>query len=393
MFKPFIRLLSFFSKEVNEVRRQPKLVLSLLLGPFLILLLFGIGYQGERPKLRTALVLPQQGVDQAQLEALKHAITANFTLVNVDSDLDGALAMLNAGQLDVVEILPAELEQNLLNGTQSQVDFKYNEINPLNEQWIQYLAYAQVNEINRTVQTQAIQQMQAELQKRGVDYRIPTDALVAPVKPAYNNLRGRALSFMTFYAPGVLALIVQHIAVTLGGLSLVRERLLGAMELFRVAPVSLTQVLVGKYLGYTLFIGIISAALVGLLVLTPLAVPFVGNVALFVGLALLFTLASLGIGFLISAWSSSDSQAVQLAMLVLLASVFFSGFVLPLDEFFPQVRYVAYALPVTHGIRLLQDFMLRGGTYALWQVWALALVGVVLFLITGLSLRRSMARA
>ena len=57
MFKPFIRLLSFFSKEVNELRRQPKLILSLLLGPFLILLLFGVGYQGERPKLRTALVV------------------------------------------------------------------------------------------------------------------------------------------------------------------------------------------------------------------------------------------------------------------------------------------------------------------------------------------------
>jgi len=157
MFKPFIRLLSFFSKEVNELRRQPKLILSLLLGPFLILLLFGVGYQGERPKLRTALVVPQQGMDAAQLDALKQAISANFTLVKADSDQDGALAMLQAGQVDVVETLPANLEQNLLAGKQSQVDFKYNEINPLNEQWVQYLAYAQVNEINRTVQTQAVQ--------------------------------------------------------------------------------------------------------------------------------------------------------------------------------------------------------------------------------------------
>ena len=164
MFKSIIRLLSFFSKEVNELRRQPRLILSLLLGPFLILLLFGVGYQGERPKLRTALVVPQQSVDATQLDALKQAIGANFILVKADSDQDGALAMLQAGELDVVETLPANLEQNLLDGKQSQVDFKYNEINPLNEQWVQYLAYAQVNEINRTVQTQAVQQMQAELQ-------------------------------------------------------------------------------------------------------------------------------------------------------------------------------------------------------------------------------------
>src|SRR5215207_7672533 len=289
MFKPIIRLLSFFSKEVNELRRQPKLILSLLLGPFLILLLFGVGYQGERPKLRTALVVPQ-GMDAAQLEELKKAIGANFTLIKADADQDGALAMLQAGQLDVVETLPANLEQNLLDGQQSQVDFKYNEINPLNEQWVKYLAYAQVNEINRTVQTQAVQQMQAELQKRGVESSIPIEVLVTPVQPTYYNIQGNALDFMTFYAPGVLALILQHIAVTLGALSLVRERLLGAMELFRVAPVSLTQVLLGKYLGYTLFIEIITAALVSLLVFTPLAVPFLGSVTVFVGLALLFTL-------------------------------------------------------------------------------------------------------
>jgi ABC-2 type transport system permease protein len=381
MFKPFIRLLSFFSKEVNEVRRQPRLVLSLLLGPFLILLLFGIGYQGERPKLRTALVVPAQGFDAVQLDALKKAISTNFTLVKVDSDLDGAMAMLRSGELDVVETLPADVEANLQNGKQSNVDFKYNEINPLNEQWIQYLAYAQTVEINRTIQLQAVNLMQAELQKRGVQNSIPPEVLVSPVTPTYDNYQGKSLDFMTFYAPGVLALIIQHIAVTLGALSLVRERLLGAFELFRVAPVSMTQVLLGKYLGYTLFIGIITATLVGLLVATPLAVPFLGSISLFVGLALIFTLASLGIGFLISAWSTSDSQAVQLSMLVLLMSIFFSGFFLPLENFSPEVRALGYALPLTHGIQGFQAIMLRGAAPADFNWLLLMIIAAVTFVV------------
>jgi ABC-2 type transport system permease protein len=384
MFKPFIRLLSFFSKEVNEVRRQPRLVLSLLLGPFLILLLFGIGYQGERPKLRTALVVPEQGIDPAQLEALKKAITANFTLVKSDADLDGALAMLKAGEVDVVETLPANVQQNLENGQQSEVDFKYNEINPLNEQWIQYLAYAQTVEINRTVQRQAVDMMQAELQKRGVENMIATEVLVSPVKPTYYNFYGKALDFMTFYAPGVLALILQHIAITLGALSLVRERLLGAMELFRVAPVSMTQVLLGKYLGYTLFIGIITTLLVCLLVFTPLGVPFLGNIGLFVGLVLVFTLASLGIGFLISAWSTSDSQAVQLSMLVLLMSIFFSGFFLPLENFSPEIRAIGYALPLTHAIQAFQAIMLRGTAPADFNWLMLGSIAMVMFVVVAL---------
>ncbi|KPV50865.1 hypothetical protein SE17_24450 [Kouleothrix aurantiaca] len=360
MFKPIIRLLSFFSKEVNEIRRQPKLVLSLLLGPFLILLLFGVGYQGERPQLRTVLVVPGQGLGIINVEDLKRAIGANFQLVKTTSDQEEALQLLRQGQADVVETIPADIEQVLTAGKQATINFAYNEINPLNEQWIQYLAYAQVNEINRAVQTKAVQQLQGEVQAAGVRTTVPPEVLVSPVRFEYKNERGKALDFMTFYAPGVVALIIQHIAVTLGALSLVREKLLGAFELFRVAPVSINQLLLGKYLGFTIFIGIIMAALVALLVFTPLAVPFLGDVATFVAFALLFTLASLGIGFFISALSSTDSQAVQLSMLVLLMSIFFSGFFLPIENFTPEVQYVGYALPLTHAISGFQALMLRG---------------------------------
>lgn len=386
MFKSVIRLLSFFSKEVNEIRRQPKLVLSLLLGPFLILLLFGVGYQGERPKIRTVLVVPQQGLQMIKVEDLQRAISANFTLVDTTSDAQAAQAMLQTGQADVIETLPSDIEQILTSGKQATINFAYNEINPLNEQWIQYLAYAQVNEINRAIQTKAVQQLQGEIQAAGVRTTYNPDVLVTPVRFDYKNVRGKALDFMTFYAPGVLALIVQHIAVTLGALSLVRERLLGAIELFRVAPVSINQLLLGKYLGFTLFIGLILAALVALLVFTPLAVPFLGDIATFLAFALLFTLASLGIGFLISAWSSSDSQAVQLSMLILLMSIFFSGFFLPLENFASEVRYVGYALPLTHAITGFQAIMLRGiaPTLFAWEalgaIAAITFVSVLLFM-------------
>jgi len=387
MFKPIIRLLSFFSKEVNEVRRQPKLVLSLLLGPFIILLLFGIGYSGERPKIRTVLVMPPQGLDLVDINDLKKAISTNFALVDVTSDQNAAQALLRSGQADVVETLPPDAEQQLTNGQQATITFSYNEISPLNEQWIQYLAYAQVNEINRAVQTTVVQQFQKEASTAGVRTSIPPEVLVSPVRFEYKNARGQALNFMTFYAPGVLALIVQHIAVTLGALSLVRERMLGAMELFRVAPVSMNQLLFGKYLGFTMFIGIMFAGLVALLVFTPLAVPFYGSAWMFVAFALLFTLASLGIGLLISAWVTSDSQAVQLSMLVLLMSIFFSGFILPLENFTPEVRWVGYALPMTHAINGFQRIMLRGQppTDIDWAM--LGLIAVLAFIFVSLLAR------
>ncbi len=78
---------------------------------------------------------------------------------------------------------------------------------------------------------------------------------------------------------------------------------------------------------------------------------------------------------------------------MLLASVFFSGFVLSIDEFTPAVRALAYMLPVTHGIRLLQDVMLRGGTNEVWEFYALAAIALVTLTLAWILLRRSMTRA
>ena len=65
---------------------------------------------------------------------------------------------------------------------------------------------------------------------------------------------------MAFFAPAVLALVLQHMGVTLTALSLVRERLSGAMDIFRVAPVRALEILVGKYLAYAFFNLSIAAA-------------------------------------------------------------------------------------------------------------------------------------
>jgi ABC-2 type transport system permease protein len=103
--------------------------------------------------------------------------------------------------------------------------------------------------------------------------------------------------------------------------------------------------------------------------------------------------ASLGLGLLVAAVSDSEPQAVQLSLLVLLASVFFSGFVLPISEFTEPVAVAAHAIPVTNGIGLIQDIMLRGQLTEPWEAMLLAAIGLVLLLACWLLLRRGMSRA
>ena len=90
MGKLLIRVLSFFTKEINEVRRQPRLVLSLLLGPSLILLLFGVGYRGGQPTMRAAIVVPPEQGEALDIEYLQQLTGANFQLLYFGDNRDEA---------------------------------------------------------------------------------------------------------------------------------------------------------------------------------------------------------------------------------------------------------------------------------------------------------------
>jgi ABC-2 type transport system permease protein len=161
------------------------------------------------------------------------------------------------------------------------------------------------------------------------------------------------------------------------------------MELFRVSPVSPGETIIGKYFSY-MILGLIIAAVLAALLYFVLGVPFLGgwvNVGL-VTLALLFT--SLGLGFAISLIAENESQAIQLAMISLLVSVFFSGMFLDLRYLWEPVRIVSYLVPATYGTILYQDNMLRGMGIDQLLILGLTSIGVVLCLISWGALRREM---
>jgi ABC-2 type transport system permease protein len=392
--KSWTRTMAFVGKDVTEVLRRPGALFSLIFGPFLIMGLFGLGYSGQYRPLNTVLVVPP-GSDLSRDPAFYQPYLGDsVNLVQVSDNVDAARQQLLQQQIDLLVVAPQNVEQNFTSGQQSVIGIEYNELDPIRDNYARFVAYRQVQELNRAIIQQAVGQgMQYVVQSGGQPpVQIPPEVVAAPTRADPKNLAPLNPNVVAFFAPAVLALVLQHMGVTLTSLSLVRERLSGAMDIFRVAPVRALEILVGKYLAYAFFNLSIAAAicfmLVGLLHVPMLSAP--GDVAKVVAL---LSFASLGLGLLISTLVDSERGAVQLSMLVLLASVFFSGFVLPLDQFITPLRIAAYSLPVTHGIQLLQDYMLRGTTNEAWELQVLAGIGIVLFLITSVTVRRNLRSA
>jgi ABC-2 type transport system permease protein len=392
-FAVILRLLAFIGKELVETARRPGAVFSLILGPFLIMAIFGAGYDGFRRPLDTIVVIPPESGLPDDAQTYQDIAGVTLKIVAVEPDRQDADARLKREQVDVVIVAPADSEAAFRAGEQSVVEVAVNVVDPVQAAYASFVVELLSNELNREIIRRAAEEGQgyalAAGQEEAAD--IPPEVVASPTKTELVNVAPLQPGVVAFFGPAALALILQHMALTLIALSLVRERMSGVLELFRIAPISPWEIVAGKVLAFGVLgavIGVTSLALITI----GFGIPVLGEPWLIGAVIALLLLASLGIGLLIAVISDSERQAVQLSLLYLLASVFFSGFVLPLDEFSEPVQAIAYSMPVTHGIRLIQDVMLRGGTTQAWEFAALGAIAAVTLVASWMLLRYRMTR-
>jgi ABC-2 type transport system permease protein len=392
--KLLVRVLAVVGKEITEVFRRPGAVLSLILGPFLILAVFGVGYGGFKRDLQAIVVVDPASTLPKDAATYQGLDTRGIKIVEVSPDRASAVAKLQAGTVDLVLVAPADPVASIEAGRQADLEVVMNLTDPVAANYATFLVDTLVATVNREIYRLGAKEGQAyAITIGGHDLsNVPPEVIASPTHAVLTNLAPVAPSVVGFYGPAALALVLQHMAVTLIALSIVRERASGALDRFRSSPMRAPELVVGKVLAFGLLGGAIAALSVWLLV-NVLGVPMLGAPGAVAGVIGLLLVASLGLGLLISVVSDSERQAVQLSLLTLLASMFFSGFVIRIEEFLPAVRAAAYALPVTHGIALLQDEMLRGTITQPWELVALGVIGAVLLATSWLLLRRELRPA
>jgi ABC-2 type transport system permease protein len=394
IFKTMTRILAIVGKELVTIVRRPGALVSLVVGPFLIMALFGLGYSGFRRPLDTIVVVPPQSGLPTDTGTYAQIAGEGLKIVDVTPDEASAMDRLDRQAVDVVLVAPADVQQRFKEGLRTPIDVRVNFTDPVRVGYAIFLARGLEAAINRSVIEQAVTKGEGYAIDAGLPQvaKIPPAVIAAPTETNLDNVAQSTPTVVQFFGPAVLALIIQHMAITLIALSLVRERTSGLIELFRISPITTAELVTGKLIAFGLFSGAVGLVTVAVLV-RGFGAPMLGDPGWLAVILILLIGASLGLGLLVAAVSDSEPQAVQLSLLLLLASVFFSGFVLAIDEFSEPIRSLIYALPVANGIRLLEDFMFRGGTNVVWQIWLLAGLGLAYVGAAWLLLRRVIARA
>jgi ABC-2 type transport system permease protein len=122
-------------------------------------------------------------------------------------------------------------------------------------------------------------------------------------------------------------------------------------------------------------------------------VPIAGDFSGLMLATLLYVFCLLSLGLLISTRAQNQIQALQMTMIFILPSVFFSGFIFP-RETMPWIFYsIGSVLPATYYIELERAIVLRGANLAdFWvNIVVLASMGVGLFSLCALQFKQKIA--
>jgi ABC-2 type transport system permease protein len=384
-------ILAFAGKEVTELVRRPGALVSLVVGPILVMVLFGLGFVGFPPPLQAIVVVPPDAGLPTDVAEYGDGATG-IEFVEVVSDLEGAEERLRAREIDAVIVVPDDLRAQLESGEQADIEVLVNLTDPMADANAAYVTALFSAEMNQRIVEVVAREAQAAAEDGGAEQAsaIPPEVIAEPTDADLVNLAPVEPSVVPFYGAAMIAFVLQHLAVSLSGLSLIRERRSGSFELFRVSRVSATEIVLGKVLAFAVIAGLVAVGIT-LLLTRGFGVPLLGDPLMLVLTFGLVTGASLGLGVVIAMIADSERQVVQLSLLLLLASIFFTGFVLSLDLFTPFTQPLSNVLPATHGIALTRDFMLYGWTAEPWRLGALAAMAALLLAVGSRLVRRAMA--
>jgi ABC-2 type transport system permease protein len=357
-------------KEFVHMRRDRGTLVIALTIPVFQLVLFGFIDQ-------TVTNVPTVIVDQ---DATSHSrelmdrlrATHTFTIKRVTPDPRDAREDIAAGRAKVGVVIPPDYHDRRVHGDGAKILVLIDG----SDSNVSAQALGAVNGVAADENVKALSQMVTMAGKPA------TQALsVQPI--VLFNPDGRTANFII---PGLVAILLQIIAIVLTAVSIVRERETGTLEQLLVTPIHPLGLMLGKLAPY-MVVGLWEMGMILTAMRFGFGVPIRGSVLFLFAMALVYLFSLLSMGLFISTRAKTQSEAQQTAQFFLLPSIFLSGYIFPAAGLPFILKWIGRVLPATHMIEIMRGVVLRdaGPLELLPNVLALVAISTVM---VALSVRR-----
>ena len=363
------RLKTIVKKEFLHIFRDPRTMGLIILLPALLLVMLGYGVSGESKDIEIA-VADLSKTDESRRYIEYYTAGDDFSYAYSAFSEDELLDLINADKVKAGLLIPEHFGRAIATNEPVQVQLYINgSVEPSTAQTVQLKlnAISQMAAQNILIKT-------IQMQTNGINISLPIDTRM---KLLYNpNGDGKL-----YMIPGLIPIILQVQTLLLSALAIVKEREQGTMEQLIVTPIKSWELMLGKIIPYlivTLFNTLALIWLGGLI----FGVEVIGSYWQLVGLSMIFSLGSLGMGVLISNLSESQMQAMYLAVfIVLIPAIILSGLMLPRDGMPAFTYWFGEFMPVTHFLEITRGIMLKGvDATILWgSIWPMIALSIVYF--------------
>ncbi len=360
------RIWAFARREAVELQHDTVRLAFAVLGPVLLMIVFGYGISLDIDHL-TLAVLDADETPASRYYVDGYRGSIYFAEHQPIRNYDQLDRRLRDGELRIALELPTAFQRDLERGRQPQISVFLDAAVPFRAETAR--GYVE------SVHERYLRQLRAS---KGLP------PAVQPVKIEARALFNQAFKSVYALVPGDIMLLLILIPSMLTALSVVREKELGSIANFYAAPASRLEFLAGKQLPY------IGVALIQFATLTGLAVflfqvPLKGSVgALLLG-GVIYVLASTGFGLLISVFAPTQTAAIfAAAIITILPAVQFSGMFVPVSSLTGGAWFAARIFPSTYFQAISVGAFTKALTLAsLWRdVVALAVLALIYFAVS-----------
>lgn len=332
-------LRGFFRKEFIQTVRDPRMKFVLFVAPIVQLILFGIAISTDVKNIR--LWAEPDSKDYILQHVYEHSIASEWFLpaANHDRNVE-PFDLLRGGKIDAALIpSPGGFTKALKRGTAD----------------LQLLIDA-----TNVIQAQSVELYIKNITNSVVVQDLKIDPPDNPISFVVRVLFNPSLQTAYFMVPGVMCMLMCIVSMVLTTLSITREKEEGTFEMLISAPISSTEVILGKTIPYVI-IAMLDVPLILSVAIFLFGVPMRGSLLVLVLASFVFVCATVAIGTLISTFSKNQQQSMIGSILFLFPAIMFSGLMFPLENMPLIMKWLSYMDPLSHFLSLLRNIMLKGG--------------------------------
>lgn len=342
MFQRFInwRFWPLFIKELNELRRNQRLVAMMLLPPTLNLVLLGFAMNPDVTDLRLGIV------DESRTAESREVISAfresrSFVAAGYYNSAEDLGQALSAGNLSAGIVIPSDFATKRTRGESAEIQFLVDSVDSNTAGIAGGYASRIVSSLNEKI----------ALSRKSVQPARARSKVTLFYNPGLEN--------SWFIVTGMIGMLLVMLGAAIASASMVKEKEVGTVEQLLMTPAGSAEIILAKmspiFLILSLTIGL-SLAVGGIV----FGVPVRGSLLLLYFSGMLCILSGIGIGTIIATFTRSQQQAQLMSFFVNPPLSMLSGATTPIEAIPKWMQPLTDLNPVKHFAVLARGVMLKG---------------------------------